>query len=96
MSVHKDATIADVKQMLTEVADPHGQQMELYCQYAPSEKHSRLNDKSQLQVCGFKPENASPDRPGVLVLTFKDGMMITKFVFKKRFLENPTSVINTV
>ena len=71
-----------------------GQRMELFCQYAPSEKHSKLNDKSQLQVCGFKPENAPPDRPGILVLTYNDGEVIlfndrlTKRFFREPFICN--------
>uniref|UniRef100_A0A914Q835 Ubiquitin-like domain-containing protein n=1 Tax=Panagrolaimus davidi TaxID=227884 RepID=A0A914Q835_9BILA len=81
VSVHKDSTIAEVKQMLNDVIDPEGKRMELFRQYGGQyEKHSKLNDKSQLTTCGFQPDNATPDRPAVVVLTFND--------------EDPLQVIN--
>uniref|UniRef100_A0AC34GDD9 Ubiquitin-like domain-containing protein n=1 Tax=Panagrolaimus sp. ES5 TaxID=591445 RepID=A0AC34GDD9_9BILA len=72
VSVHKDSTISDVKSMLNSVIDAEGKRMELFRQYGSHEKHSKLNDKSALTTCGFQPDNATPDRPAVVVLTFND------------------------
>ncbi|KAE9548571.1 hypothetical protein FO519_008222 [Halicephalobus sp. NKZ332] len=72
VSIPKDSTVADIKRMLKQVIDPRGAIMELHRPFVTCDKYTKLSDKTILSSAGYLPDNSTPDRPAILVLTIGD------------------------
>ena len=76
VSIPKDSTVADIKRMLKQVIDPRGGIMELHRPFVTCDKYTKLSDKTILSSAGYLPDNSTPDRPAILVLTIGDGEFV--------------------
>lgn len=76
VSIHKDSTVNDLKNLLRRVCDPRGLQMDLHRPFVHLNNYTKLSDKTVLSSAGYAPDNSTPDRPAVLVVTLGEGKSI--------------------
>ena len=94
VSIPKDSTVADIKRMLKQVIDPRAATMELHRPFVTCDKYTKLSDKTILSSAGYLPDNSTPDRPAVLVLTIGDGAFCCLWIrFDFRVTEEPQRAV---